>query len=80
MTIHYWQQLSTTDFAQLDKTRTLVLLPFGATEQHGPHLPVGTDALLVEEVLRRLAYQKWRTPCLCWFARSPARDIDGGGA
>jgi creatinine amidohydrolase len=55
MTIHYWQQLSTTDFAQLDKTRTLVLLPFGATEQHGPHLPVGTDALLVEEVLRRLA-------------------------
>lgn len=55
MTIHYWQQLSTTDFAQLDKARTLVLLPFGATEQHGPHLPVGTDALLVEEVLRRLA-------------------------
>ncbi len=28
----------------------LVLLPVGATEQHGPHLPVGTDRLTVEHV------------------------------
>jgi creatinine amidohydrolase len=28
----------------------LVLLPVGATEQHGPHLPVGTDRLAVEYV------------------------------
>ena len=55
MSIRHWQQLSTTDFDQIDKAQTLVLMPFGATEQHGPHLPVGTDALLVEEVLRRLS-------------------------
>ncbi|MGB1130067.1 MAG: creatininase family protein, partial [Haloferula sp.] len=28
----------------------LLILPMGATEQHGPHLPVGMDTLLVEEV------------------------------
>jgi creatinine amidohydrolase len=27
-----------------------VLLPVGATEQHGPHLPLGTDALLASAV------------------------------
>lgn len=28
----------------------LLLLPLGATEQHGPHLPVAMDTLLAEEV------------------------------
>lgn len=28
----------------------LLILPLGATEQHGPHLPVGMDTLLVERV------------------------------
>lgn len=28
----------------------LLLLPLGATEQHGPHLPVGMDTLLAEAV------------------------------
>jgi creatinine amidohydrolase len=30
----------------------LVVLPIGATEQHGPHLPTGTDALTVEWIAR----------------------------
>lgn len=29
-----------------DKERTLVIVPIGAIEQHGPHLPVGVDAML----------------------------------
>ncbi|NJN17759.1 MAG: creatininase family protein [Oscillochloris sp.] len=33
----------------------LVVLPTGATEQHGPHLPVGTDSMAVEFVARRAA-------------------------
>jgi creatinine amidohydrolase len=31
----------------------VVVLPMGATEQHGPHLPTGTDALLATEVAER---------------------------
>ncbi|MGQ9927648.1 MAG: mycofactocin biosynthesis peptidyl-dipeptidase MftE [Chloroflexaceae bacterium] len=32
-----------------------VILPLGATEQHGPHLPLGTDTLRAEALARRLA-------------------------
>ncbi|MDF2688143.1 MAG: Creatininase, partial [Microvirga sp.] len=33
----------------------IVLLPTASVEQHGPHLPTGTDALLCSEVCRRAA-------------------------
>jgi len=32
---------------------SLLVVPLGATEQHGPHLPVGTDSMLVEAVAER---------------------------
>jgi len=35
----------------------LLVLPVGATEQHGPHLPLGTDWLIVEHVARAAARQ-----------------------
>jgi len=35
--------------------RALVVIPTGATEQHGPHLPIGTDTMLVEAVARGAA-------------------------
>jgi creatinine amidohydrolase len=34
---------------------TLVILPIGATEQHGPHLPTGTDYFTVEFLCREAA-------------------------
>lgn len=55
MTVRNWVHLTAADFSSLDRETTLVLLPFGALEQHGPHLPVGTDTLIVEEVIRRVA-------------------------
>lgn len=33
----------------------LALLPLGATEQHGPHLPSGTDTFTVESIARESA-------------------------
>jgi creatinine amidohydrolase len=36
-------------------SRAVALLPTGATEQHGPHLPVGTDTLAVECIAREAA-------------------------
>ncbi len=53
-----WQDLTTTDFAHIDPARTIALLPVAAIEQHGPHLPLSTDAVInegvVNEMLRRL--------------------------
>jgi mycofactocin precursor peptide peptidase len=34
---------------------TTVILPLGATEQHGPHLPLGTDTFRAEPLAERLA-------------------------
>ena len=41
----------------LEKTRT-VLVPFGATEEHGCHLPLNTDTLHAVEVGRKLAEKR----------------------
>jgi creatinine amidohydrolase len=35
----------------------IVILPVGSTEQHGPHLPLGTDAIQVEYAAVRVAEQ-----------------------
>lgn len=42
--------------ALADGCRT-VLLPFGALEEHGPHLPLATDTLQAYEVCKRTAEQ-----------------------
>jgi creatinine amidohydrolase len=49
----YWQDMTTEEFAALDGARVIALLPVGAIEQHGPHLPVSTDACINQGVLSR---------------------------
>jgi creatinine amidohydrolase len=46
-------RLSTREIAELPKEKALVILSIGAVEQHGPHLPVMTDALIGEALLTR---------------------------
>ncbi len=44
----FWADLATTDFAALDRSRAIAVLPVAATEQHGPHLPLSVDTDLVD--------------------------------
>ena len=44
----YWRDLPWTAFQGLDPEATVAILPVGAIEQHGPHLPVGVDAFINE--------------------------------
>ena len=37
------QEMSWVDVKEYLKTNDMVIIPLGATEQHGPHLPLGTD-------------------------------------
>lgn len=45
----------TREEAGASASRALVVLPVGAIEQHGPHLPVGTDTLTIEHIARTAA-------------------------
>lgn len=51
MPIRTWGHLTTVEVAALDPARTVAVLPAGAIEQHGPHLPLATDILISEGVL-----------------------------
>lgn len=43
--------------AELDRGRTSVVVALGATEQHGPHMPLATDALIGDHLARLVADQ-----------------------
>ena len=47
----FWSHLTTRDFAALDVAATVAVLPLGATEQHGPHLPLGVDTVLADGIV-----------------------------
>ena len=51
----FWADYSSRDFAALDRQRLIAVLPIGAIEQHGPHLPMSVDSCTVTGVARRLA-------------------------
>lgn len=46
-----WEHLTTTDLSGGVPTHAVALLPVAAVEQHGPHLPLGTDAILTDAVV-----------------------------
>ena len=48
MAFHIWSELTAPDLRTIVDDSTVALLPVGAIEQHGPHLPLNTDAALAE--------------------------------
>ncbi|MGH6914266.1 MAG: creatininase family protein, partial [Geminicoccales bacterium] len=48
-----WQDMTTLEFESLERPRTIALLPVGAIEQHGPHLPVSVDACINRGIVGR---------------------------
>jgi creatinine amidohydrolase len=48
-------ELSRVEAAERGRAGAVCVLPVGSLEQHGEHLPVGTDSLLVESVCLRAA-------------------------
>jgi creatinine amidohydrolase len=54
MPARFWTSLTTEEFRRRDMRRTVALLPTAAIEQHGPHLPVGTDTIINEGYLARM--------------------------
>ena len=51
--LSYWDQLTASELDSLGSA--VAILPVAATEQHGPHLPTGTDAFILRGILRAVA-------------------------
>ena len=51
MAFRRWQELSSAQVGALDARRAVAVLPLAATEQHGPHLPIGTDCFIADGLI-----------------------------
>ena len=49
-----WTDIHWPDFAGTAPSRWIAVLPLAATEQHGPHLPLGTDVMIAQAYLARV--------------------------
>lgn len=49
-----WTDIYWPDIASGQPARWIAVLPLAATEQHGPHLPVGTDVMIAQAYLARV--------------------------
>ena len=65
-------EMKWTEVAKLPRDMPVVI-PIAALEQHGPHMPVFTDSLLLDEVVRRvneLLQRRVLFAPLLWFGNS----------
>lgn len=58
---------------------TMIILPIGATEQHGPHLPLSVDSVIATELSKRFAQRMGGAvaPTLTYGYKS--KPLSGGG-
>jgi creatinine amidohydrolase len=59
-------EMTWTEVDEAMKDRPVALVPVGATEAHGPHLPVSTDTVIAREMAKRAAakLKERGVPCL----------------
>ena len=53
--IYHVQEMNTEQIKALDREKTVVLLPAGVLEEHGPYLPSFTDGYMAERRTEDLA-------------------------
>ncbi len=77
MTVHRLPDLTWEDVRTLDRERVVAILPIGATEAHGPHLPLDTDVTIAvamaEAGAARLSRRGVEVVLLQALAYTPAR-------
>ena len=65
----HFADLNTRDVRELDRSKTVIIIPGGILEEHGPYLPSGTDGIfnrhLADDVARVIAAQPgWKAVIL----------------
>jgi creatinine amidohydrolase/Fe(II)-dependent formamide hydrolase-like protein len=67
---------------ELLRRRPTLIVPVGTTEQHGPHLPLGCDTIVVERLSDDVsaAFSVLRAPTLEFGVHATSRPFPGGAA
>lgn len=81
---HPWRLKDMTPgaIAELLLQRPSLIVPVGTTEQHGPHLPLGCDTIIVERLADDLSAEFGipRTPTVEYGVHVAAKPFPGGAA
>lgn len=55
--IQNYRDLTRWEMEQIDKEKTIVVIPLGAIEQHGSQAPLGTDTIIAEAMVEEIKKQ-----------------------
>jgi len=68
------EELTAPDVAALDRDATVLVLPLGSVEQHGRHMPLGTDTILAHRLALAAAERSAGSVVVLpppWYGYSP---------
>jgi creatinine amidohydrolase/Fe(II)-dependent formamide hydrolase-like protein len=76
------KEMSPAAIGELLLRRATLIVPVGTTEQHGPHLPLGCDTIIVERLSDDLssAFTVLRAPTVEFGVHAISRPFPGGAA
>ncbi|MBI3537167.1 MAG: creatininase family protein, partial [Chloroflexi bacterium] len=68
MSLYFLAEMTWVEVAELARQTNVALIPTGATEAHGPHLPLSTDVIIAHASCRRAAELLARENIFCAIA------------
>lgn len=84
MAVRWLAEMTWEEVRDLDRSRSVLLLPTGAVEAHGPHLPLGTDDVIAAamaragaELLQRQGFEAVILPPISYSAATFAAAFPG---
>ena len=82
MLTKFWENLTTEEVSKLSRN-TIVIVPFSAIEQHGPHLPLNTDKIILDRIIEKFSEEHKQSrdfvilPNLCIGSSSEHNNFEG---
>ena len=82
MLTKFWNNLTTEEITKLSRN-TIIIVPFSAIEQHGSHLPVNTDKIILDKIIDKFCEKNKKSkdfvvlPNLCIGSSSEHDNFQG---
>ena len=82
MLTKFWNNLTTQEISKLSRN-TIIIAPFSAIEQHGSHLPVNTDKIILDKIIDKFCEENEKSkdfvilPNLCIGSSSEHNNFQG---